>query len=89
MELWAAMVRVYQCHDIDCVVDIYAPPCPNPSGDDLLVELGIVRIILLPSLERCLERNRLRAREPLLEDGYLTDNYRGFVECVRPIDPPM
>ena len=87
MELWSAMVRVYQRHDIDCVIDIYAPPFPSPTGDDVIAELGIDRIVLLPSLETCLERNRLRAREPLLEDRHLIDNYVGFAECVSAYRP--
>ncbi len=32
MELWPAMVRVYQRHDVDCVIDIYAPPSPMLPG---------------------------------------------------------
>jgi len=87
MELWPAMVRVYQRHDIDCAIDIYAPPCPNPARDAITTELGLTRVILLPSLQSCLESNRRRAREPLLEDEHLADNYSGFAECVSRYQP--
>ncbi|WP_157181023.1 AAA family ATPase [Actinopolymorpha alba] len=87
MDLWKAMVRVYKLHGIDCVVDIYAPPCPPETGDDIMTELGIRRIVLLPSLEVCLARNLARNRNPLLEDSDLRSNYEDFAWCVRRHNP--
>ena len=87
MELWRSMARIYRRHGIDCVIDLYAPPCPDPPSDAILAELGVLRIVLFPSLEVCLARNRVRANQPMLSDDQLTDNYAGFKECVRDHHP--
>ena len=86
MDLWRSMARIYHRHGIDCVIDLYAPPCPD-SSDAFLTELGILRIVLFPSLEACLRRNRERAKQPLLSDDHLAHNYAGFQECVRAYPP--
>jgi hypothetical protein len=79
--------RIYRRHGIDCVIDLYAPPCPDPPSDAILAELGVLRIVLFPSLEVCLARNRVRANQPMLSDDQLADNYAGFEECVRDHHP--
>lgn len=76
MEIWPAMLRVYQRHDIDCVIDIFAPPDPDSAADHVIAELGITRIVLFPSFESCLERHRRRAREPMSDAKQLAHNYR-------------
>lgn len=81
-EIWQAMARAYRKHGIDCVVDVYAPPWPDSEFEALLEDLKIVRIILLPTLETCIERNRVRANQPLMTDHQVADNYEGFVEGI-------
>jgi gluconate kinase len=87
MDLWRSMARIYRDHGIDCVVDLYAPPCPDPPADVVRSELDILRIILLPELEVCLARNRKRGNHPLLSDDQLAANYSGFEGCVRAHHP--
>ena len=87
MDLWKAMVCVYKHHAIDCVIDIYAPPCPPEPEDTFVTDLDIRRVVLLPSLEVCLARNRARNRRPFLEDRDLESNYEGFAWCVRRHQP--
>lgn len=87
MELWPAMLQVYQRHNIDCVIDLYAPPDPDSAADQVIAELGVTRIILLPSLESCLERHRRRANEPLMEDKLLAENYDDFAYGVSKYQP--
>lgn len=41
-----------------------------------------MRVILLPSLQTCLDRNRARGNVPLLTDDLVAGNYRGFVEGI-------
>ncbi len=81
MDLWKAMVRVYASYEIDCVIDIYAPPPPDP-GEALMTALHIRQVILLPSLDVCLARNRARNRQPFLADEDLRANYEDFASCV-------
>ncbi|MET9023319.1 hypothetical protein ABZV93_25435 [Actinopolymorpha sp. NPDC004070] len=87
MDLWKAMVRIYREHRIDCVVDIYAPPCPPEPGDTSLADFDIRQVILLPSLDVCLERNRLRNRQPILKAEDLRGNYEDFAWCVARFRP--
>lgn len=83
MDLWQAMARVYRAHRIDCMIDLYAPPVNDQQWRDLVAELGLVQVIVMPGLEVCLERNRQRARNPILADEDLRTNYHAFAECVR------
>jgi hypothetical protein len=87
MDLWKAMVRVYKHYEIDCVIDIYAPPCPPEPGDTVMTDLNIRRVVLFPSLDVCLARNRARNRQPFLEDSGLKTNYEDFASCVRRYAP--
>lgn len=87
MDLWRAMARVYKRHEIDCVIDIYAPPGPPEDGDNIMIELGIRRVVLLPTFEVCATRNRARNRQPLLKDDDLRTNYDDFAWCVRRYRP--
>jgi hypothetical protein len=86
MDLWKAMVRVYKRHEIDCVIDIYAPPPPGP-GDTFMTDLDVCHVILLPSLDVCLARNRARNRQPFLQDADLRTNYEDFASGVRATEP--
>ncbi len=88
-EIWQAMVRVYRKYSIDCIVDVYAPPWPDSEVDVFVHDQQAIRVILLPTLQTCLERNRLRGNTPLLSDDLATDNYREFVEGVRPEHRPF
>ncbi|MGI8868294.1 MAG: AAA family ATPase [Mycobacteriales bacterium] len=88
-EIWQAMVRIYRKHSIDCAVDVYAPPWPDSEVDVFLHQLQAIRVILLPTLQTCLERNRARGNLPLLSDELVTDNYREFVEGIRPEHRPF
>lgn len=81
-EVAYAMVRVYHSHGVDCVIDVYAPPHEGDPWEALIRELGGQRVILLPQLEICLQRNRKRARTPFLEDDDVRGNYADFAECV-------
>lgn len=87
MDIWKAMLRIYKARGIDSVVDIYAPPCHPDPGDTFMTDVGIRRVVLLPSLEVCLERNRRRNRQPLLRDEDLISNYEDFLSCVREGNP--
>lgn len=87
-EIWQAMVQVYRKYSIDCIVDVYAPPWPSSKIDVLLHQLQATRVILLPTLRTCLERNRYRGNVPLLSDEQVADNYRGFVEGIQPEHQP-
>lgn len=87
MELWMAMARVYKTHDVDCIVDVYAPPIVDDPWRDLVNELGIERAILLPRLAVCQERNRVRNRQPFLGAADLEQNYADFEWCVRAAQP--
>ena len=88
-ELCVAMARVYQKHGIDCIVDVYAPPTTTPADSwvDITAELELRRVILLPSLDVCMERNRQRNRRPLLSDEGMQKNYEDFEWCVRQAKP--
>jgi AAA domain-containing protein len=86
-DLWMAMVRVYHRHKVACIVDVYAPPSPEDPWRELYAELGLRRIVLLPNLETCLERNRIRNRRPLLTDDQLRSNYEDFAWCVEQAKP--
>lgn len=91
-EIWQAMVRIYRKYCIDCTVDVYAPPWPDSKVDVFLHQLQAIRVILLPTLETCLERNRARGKLPnlpLLSDELVSDNYREFVEGIRPEHRPF
>lgn len=88
-EIWQAMVRVYRKYSIDCIVDVYAPPWPDSKVDVFMHEQQAIRVILLPTLQTCLERNRVRDNSPLLSDELVTNNYREFVEGIRPEHRPF
>jgi hypothetical protein len=85
MDLWKAMVRVYMRHEIDCVIDIYAPPPPEP-GDTFMTDLDICQVILLPRLDVCLARNRARNRQPFLNDEDLRTNFQDFASAIGTTD---
>lgn len=89
VDLWKAMLEVYARHGVDCVVDTYVPPWPGDDLDHFLTEQGVLRVILLPTLAVCLERNRRRSKSPLLTDDLMTSNYREFTECVQAYAPPF
>lgn len=88
-EIWQAMAKVYRKYSIDCIVDVYAPPWPGSDVEVFVHQLQAIRIILLPTLRTCLERNRTRGNSPLLSDDLVTDNYREFVEGIRPEHRPF
>lgn len=88
-EIWQATARVYRKYSIDCIVDVYAPPWPDSKVDVFVHELHAIRIILLPTLQTCLERNRVRGTLLLLSDELVTNNYREFVEGIRPEHRPL
>jgi hypothetical protein len=81
MDLWKAMVHVYQRHEIDCVIDIYAPPPPEPD-DTFMSDVDVRQVILLPSIDVCLARNRARNRQPFLQDEDLRRNYDDFAAAI-------
>lgn len=89
VELWQAMLGVYVQHGVDCVVDTYAPLWPGDDLDRFLAEQGVLRVVLLPTLAVCLDRNRRRSKSPVLTDDLMTSNYRGFTECVQAYPPPF
>ena len=88
-DLCVAMARVYEKNDIDCIVDVYAPPTSAPveGFTDLTAELDLRRVILFPSLAVCMERNRRRNRHPLLSDEDMRGNYEDFEWCLRQTAP--
>lgn len=83
IDLWQAMAKVYWAHQFDCMIDLYAPPVDDERWHALVSDLGLVRVVLLPSLAVCLERNRLRGREPLLAEDDLRRNYDDVPYCVQ------
>lgn len=86
-ELWMAMARVYYRNRVGCIVPVYAPPTPNDPWQDLYDELGLVRIVLLPTFDACQGRNRDPNRIHVLPDDDLWSNYDGFAWCVNNINP--
>ena len=49
-DLCVAMARVYKRYDVDCIVDVYAPPtrAPTDGYTDITAELDLRRVILFP-----------------------------------------
>jgi hypothetical protein len=88
-ELCVAMARVYNKHDIDCMIDVYAPPTLTPSAGwtDLTAELKLRRVILFPCIDVCMERNRQRNRLPFLKDEDMRRNYEDFEWCLHQTRP--
>jgi hypothetical protein len=88
-DLCVAMARVYGRHDIDCIIDVYAPPTSAPAEGwtDITAELQLRRVILFPSMEVCMERNRRRDRRPLIGEADMRRNYEDFEWCLRRTRP--
>ncbi|GAA2760099.1 hypothetical protein [Actinopolymorpha rutila] len=88
-DLCVAMAQIYEKHDVDCIIDVYAPPTSTPveGFTDITAELDLRRIILFPSLAVCLERNRRRSRRPLVSDEDMRGNYEDFEWCLRQTAP--
>lgn len=79
------MVRVYKSHEIDCAVDVYAPPPPEP-GDTFMADVDVRQVILLPNLDVCLSRNRARNRQPRWKDSDLRTDYEDFASVPHATD---
>jgi adenylylsulfate kinase-like enzyme len=81
--LSAQMARAYIGEGFRCVLDVYAPPMEEPDvWDQQLVDLTVVRVHLLPTLDVCRQRNAQRSGWARLADEALDGNYSGYAWCV-------
>ena len=72
------LVKRYQEANINCVVDIFAPPKEFKKWEKLLKDTGFRLIVLLPDVEKVVQRNA--NRENVMEEAKVRENHDWFTD---------
>lgn len=72
------MIRRYREANINCVVDIFAPPSEFEKWSRILKELEYKLIVLLPSIDKAVHRNA--NRELMMKESKIRENHAWFTK---------
>lgn len=74
-EVVTEMSKIYNKHDVDVVLEVFATPNDFENYKDLLKDLNYKFVVLLPTLESAIIRNNQRKGLPKLKEKDIRQNY--------------